>query len=133
MSSMSATFTVDFKRGRPVAKRPVEAAPAGAAPVTAAQVPRVARLLALAHRIERAVREGELADYADAARLGYVTRARVSQVVGLLNLAPDIQEELLFSVQEGGSTRERDVRSIASDVSWRRQRASMRQLATLVT
>jgi hypothetical protein len=35
-------------------------------------------------------------DYADLARLGHVTRARVTQIMNLLNLAPDIQEELVF-------------------------------------
>jgi Resolvase, N terminal domain len=71
-------------------KRPVSAA------VAPGRVPRVSRLLALALRLDRLVRAGEIADYATLARLGYVSRARVSQILQLLLLAPDIQETLLL-------------------------------------
>jgi hypothetical protein len=60
------------------------------------RLPRVARLLALAHRFEGLVRTGQVTDYATLARLGQVTRARLSQIMALLNLAPDIQEAVLF-------------------------------------
>jgi hypothetical protein len=72
---------------------------AGETPVPACElgrVPRVAKLLALAHRFEAMLQRGEVAGYADLARLGQVTPARVSQVMALLNLAPDIQEAILF-------------------------------------
>jgi hypothetical protein len=59
-------------------------------------VPRVARLLALALRFETLIREGRVADYTALAGLGHVSRARVSQIMNLLLLAPDIQEEILF-------------------------------------
>jgi hypothetical protein len=65
-------------------------------PCERGRVPRVAKLLALAHRFEGLVRKGELADYAELARLGRVSRARVSQVMSLLSLAPDLQEQVLF-------------------------------------
>ncbi|QEL20677.1 hypothetical protein [Limnoglobus roseus] len=68
---------------------PVPAATAGV------RVPKVSRWLALAIRIDRLVRDGAIANYAEAARLGQVTRARVSQIVSLLNLAPDVQEAVL--------------------------------------
>ena len=55
-----------------------------------------ARLMALAIRFEHLVRTGRVASYAVLARLGQVTRARISQIANLLHLAPDIQEELLF-------------------------------------
>ena len=55
-------------------------------------VPQVARLMALAIRFEGMIARGEVKDYADLARLGHVTRARVTQVMNLLNLAPDRQE-----------------------------------------
>jgi hypothetical protein len=38
----------------------------------------------------------KLRDYADIARLGYVTRARITQIMNLLHLAPKVQEEILF-------------------------------------
>jgi hypothetical protein len=59
-------------------------------------VPRISKLMALAIRFDRVVRRGEVRDYADLARLGYVTRARITQVINVLNLAPDIQEAILF-------------------------------------
>src|SRR5690349_5256831 len=55
---------------------------------------RIACLLALAHRFEELVRSGTVKDYAELARLGHITRARVSQIINLLNLAPEIQEYL---------------------------------------
>ena len=65
-------------------------------PCERGRVPRVTKLLALAHRFEGLVRSGEVADYAELARLGQVSRARVSQIMSLLSLAPDLQEQVLF-------------------------------------
>jgi hypothetical protein len=66
------------------------------APVSAGRVPRVARLLALAIRLEQLVQARVIANYAALAALGHVSRARVTQIQNLLLLAPDIQEALLF-------------------------------------
>jgi hypothetical protein len=60
------------------------------------RVPRVARLLALALRCEQLVAAGVIANYAALAELGHVSRARVTQILNLLLLAPDLQETLLF-------------------------------------
>src|SRR5882762_7041440 len=60
------------------------------------RIPRLARLLALAHRCETLLQAGVVKDYATLARLGHVSRARICQIVSLLQLAPDIQEEILF-------------------------------------
>ena len=70
-------------------KRPTE-------PLTEGRQPRVSRLMALAHHLEQLVTSGQVKDYAELARLGRVTRARISQIMNLLLLAPDIQEEILF-------------------------------------
>jgi hypothetical protein len=51
--------------------------------------------MALAIKFRDMVDCGEVRHYADLARLGYVTRTRITQVMNLLNLAPDIQEEIL--------------------------------------
>jgi hypothetical protein len=56
----------------------------------------VARLLALALRLEELLRNGSVRYYADLARLGRVSSARISQIMNLRCLAPDIQEALLF-------------------------------------
>ena len=56
------------------------------------RLPRVARLLALALRCEQLLAAGVIADYAALARLGHVSRARVTQIMNLLLLAPDNPE-----------------------------------------
>ena len=95
-------------------------------------VPRISKLMALAIRFDGLVQRGEVQDYADLARLGYVTRARITQIMNLLNLAPDIQEALLFlprTVKGRDPIVERDVRPIAQVPHWSRQRAMWAQLA----
>ena len=89
------------------------------------RIPRVARLLALAHRFERLIADGDVRDYAELARLGHVTRARLTQIMNLLNLAPDIQEQILFLPQvEAGDDpiHERQVRAIVKVLDWGKQR-----------
>lgn len=89
------------------------------------RVPRVAHLLALARRIDEQVRKVELVSYAEVAALGHVTRARVSQIMNLLNLAPDLQEAILFlpRTERGRNAIVlRDLQPIASIVDWRKQR-----------
>jgi hypothetical protein len=60
------------------------------------RVPRVARWLALAIRLEADLAAGTIADAASVARAWQVSRARVSQVLNLALLAPAIQEAVLF-------------------------------------
>jgi hypothetical protein len=103
------------------------------APVPLGRVPRIARLMALAIRFERLLADGEVRDYADLARLGHVTRARVTQIMNLLNLAPDIQEELLFlpPVEAGrDAIKEWQIRPIAAHADWRTQRGLWNRLQT---
>ena len=71
-------------------------AAAVAGTVQPGRVPRVARLMALALRFDELIRSGAVKNQAELARLGHVSRARISQIRCLLGLAPDIQEELLF-------------------------------------
>lgn len=95
------------------------------------RLPRVSRLMALALRIERLVQDGEVASFAEVARLGHVTRARVAQIVGLLNLAPDIQEGILFlpPVERGRDpVSDRDLRPIACVHEWKKQRRMWRAM-----
>ena len=42
------------------------------------------------------IRKGEVKNYAELAALGQVCRTRVTQIMNLLLLAPDIQEKILF-------------------------------------
>ena len=63
---------------------------------TTSRVPRISRLMALAIRFEDLVKAGGIASYSELAQLGHVSRARITQIMNLLHLAPDIQEQVLF-------------------------------------
>lgn len=98
---------------------------------TLGSVPRVSRLLALALHMDDLRRQGEVTDYAELARLSMVTRARMTQIMSLLLLAPDIQEEILFLPRSDGGLdpiREKAVRPIASVPDWRKQRVMWRDM-----
>lgn len=110
-------------------REPGKGASAGATAGTdrPGKLPRVTRLMALAIKFEQMVARGEVRDYADLARLGFVTRARMTQIMNLLNLAPDIQEAILFMppTNEGRDPMsERGLRKVTTIVSWTRQRAA---------
>lgn len=60
------------------------------------RIPRIARLMALAIKMQGMVDRGEVKDYAELARLAQVTRARITQIMNLNLLCPEIQEKLLF-------------------------------------
>ncbi len=94
-------------------------------------VPRVTRLLALALQMDDLCRRGEARDYAELARLAMVTRARMTQIMSLLLLAPDIQEEILFLPRARScrdAIQEKAVRPIATVPDWRKQRVMWRDL-----
>ncbi len=126
-------FKVHFDTSRRGRKRAVVGdRPAPAAP-TPGRMPRVTRLMALAIRFEHLIRDGEVRDLAEIARLGQVTRARVTQIMNLLHLAPDIQQEILAlpRVEAGRDPiTERELRPIAAIPDWRKQRAAWRAVAT---
>lgn len=86
--------------------------------------PKVARMLALGHEIVRLIDAGLLKDLADAAELLGFSRARVTQIVDLTLLAPDIQEALLFG--DGGTGQaERRLREVVAAKEWGEQRARL--------
>lgn len=122
MKSLTIESKVHFSKGR-TGQRVMELGPAPERP--RGRLPRITRLMALAIRCERLIQEGEIADYAELARLGQVTRARVTQIMNLLLLAPDIQEAILYLPRiECGDDPVvmRDLLAIAGEVDWRRQR-----------
>src|SRR5688572_8203839 len=120
-SGPTVEFRVSFKRRRDSRRiRP-----------DLCRVPRIARLLALAHKLDAAIRAGEIRNWADIATLGSITRARASQIAGLLNLCPSIQEALLLmppTTSGRDQITERSIRRISNERSWRRQRLLWRQL-----
>jgi hypothetical protein len=65
-------------------------------PIPLGRVPRISKFMALAIRFEQLIRDGVVDDYASIARLGHVTRARMSQIMNLRLLDPRIQEDLLL-------------------------------------
>jgi hypothetical protein len=86
----------------------------------------------LAIRLDQLVRTGVVADYATLARLGHVSRARISQVMNLLLLAPDIQEALLFlpPTQRGRDPIPlRQLQPLAALLDWRQQRPRWQALS----
>lgn len=108
-------------------------APAGDAqqPVSPGRVPRAARLMALAIRFDGLVREGAVSTQAELAAAGHVTRARVTQIMNLLYLAPDLQEAVLHLplVQAGRDpVTEHELRKVVAKVEWSEQRSAWRQL-----
>ena len=122
MTGITIKNDVHFTVGRR-SKKVLEKGPAPAE--VSARVPRVAKLLALAIRFEKLIRDGHVADYAELARLGHVTRARLTQIMNLLVLAPDIQQEILFlPLVEAGKDEltERDTRILVESLEWTIQR-----------
>ncbi len=118
---------IHFQQGRRTRKELREGEAPSSTPV--GRVPRVSRLMALAIRLDQLIRDGVVADQAELARLGHVTRARLTQIMNLLRLAPDLQEQVLFlSATERGrdAVTEKQLRPIAAVPSWRKQRRMWR-------
>jgi hypothetical protein len=81
--------------------------------------------MALALRFEQLMRAEGIAAYAELARLGQVSRARITQIMNLRMLAPDIQEALLFlprTVQGRDPIHLRQLQPLAAALDWRQQR-----------
>jgi hypothetical protein len=131
---MSTTLTIElpvhFQRGGRGSRKELRSG-MEAAPMPPGRVPRVSRLMALALRFDELVRTGQVASYSTLASLDHVTRARVSQILNLLYLAPDIQEALLFLplTQRGRDPIIlADLMPLAASFDWRKQRRLWRQL-----
>ena len=124
------TIECALPTGRPQSSRPARPTRVAVAP---GRVPRVSRLLALALRLDRLVRAGEIADYATLARLGHVSRARVSQILDLALLAPDIQETVLFlpPTERGrDAIHARQLQALAALPDWQHQRRRWQELCS---
>ena len=114
---LTITKQVHFRHGRGGRKMIREGKEPKREPLR--RVPRLSRLMALAIHMQ------------DLAQLAHVSRARITQIMNLLNLAPDIQQEILFlPPTDGGRSpiRERMVRPIAALIDWRKQRRMWREL-----
>ena len=124
------TYALDFRAGRQNRRgnriaSSHEMPPDGQA--ADSSIPRIARLMALAIRFEGLLREETIRDYAELARLGRVTRARITQIMKLLDLASDIQEQILFLPLIKGLN-ERTLRPLVSRIDWREQRRMFQKI-----
>lgn len=133
---MSKPVSVDFQfsikqRGRGAKKRIVEgAAPSDEPKPALERIPRISRYMALAIHFEDLIKEGVVNDYADLARLGHVIRARVTQIMNLRLLAPEIQEVLLFlpdTATGAVGIQLKELQPISADADWQIQRRHFRE------
>lgn len=131
---VTVEFDVHFGRAAAGQRKIRKGAEPAKPEIPVGRVPRIARLMALAIRCDELIRRGEVMDYADLARLGHVTRARMTQIMNLLNLAPDIQEAILFlpvTVEGCDPIGERDLRPVATESSWDKQREKWQKCQSL--
>lgn len=125
---------VHFGSGRTGQRRLREGEAPEPVPVEPGRVPRVVRLLALAHRLRGLLDAGTVQDQANLARVAGVTRARVTQILNLLHLAPDIQEAVLDlprTLRGRDPISEVALRPIAAVPEWGKQRALWRELVAV--
>jgi hypothetical protein len=104
----------------------------GATPVLLeGRTPRISKLMALALHFDRLVSSRQLTDWTEIARLTMVTQPRITQVMNLMHLSPDIQEELLFlpKVLKGDDPiHEKMLRPVCAEISFARQRSLWAEL-----
>lgn len=113
-------------------RRQIETGEHPSRPQPVGRVPRVARMLALAHHFDRLIAQGVVNDYAEIARLTQLSRARVTQIMTLKFLAPAIQEEIAWLPNSRGKDilLEKVVREIAMNPDWLSQRFAWDKLVT---
>ena len=107
---------------------------ADAPAISTGRVPRVSRLMALAIRFDQLLRDGVVKNQAELALLGQVSRTRLTQIMNLLQLAPEIQETLLYlpRIDHGReSVTERVLRRLVDTPDWREQRRMWAEQLTL--
>lgn len=97
------------------------------------RVPRISRLMALAIHCKHLLDTGAVADLTTMARLAHVTQPRMTQILNLNHLAPDIQEDLLFldPLEEGKPLiSEKQLRRLSGMLVWGEQRREWRALSS---
>ena len=116
----------------PKSNRTIQAASDALVPEPKGRIPRISRLMALAIKLERMLRAGEVPDVTELARITHVTQPRMSQILNLAMLAPDIQEAILFlpDVAKGKPPiHEKLLRPLSSIDDWDQQRNLWSEIA----
>ena len=132
MSMQNSAVEIQF-RLHATGRSPGKTGPSDAPPSGNGGLPRVTQVMALAIQFQDMIQRGAARDYADLARLGCLTRERMSQIMELVWLAPDIQQEILEFRRPGAARfpiSEVAVRRIASLLSWNEQRNAWQLLKT---
>ena len=87
--------------------------------------------MALAIKFGGLINDGVIADQSELARLAHVAQPRMTQIMNLLNLAPDIQEQLRFLprvTKDRDPIHEKMLRPVSTETSWRLQRAAWQRI-----
>jgi hypothetical protein len=111
---------------RQIGRAPKQLAARAKTDVKCGRFPRITQVLAMALQFQNMIGSGEIRRHADLARLGCVSRERISQMMVLTWLAPDIQEAILRLPQMPGGrfpVSEGDLRKVARLPLWDEQRA----------
>jgi hypothetical protein len=122
-SGERVTLSMPIHLATPTRRTIVREGPMPARPT--GRIPRVARILAQAHHFQNLLDTGVIRTQMELAELTKLTTARITQIMNLLVLAPDIQEEILFlpPVAAGRApVTERDLRPVLKTLVWREQR-----------
>ena len=120
---------------RQINRAPKKIAPAAEPVAKRGRLPRITQVLAMALQFQEMIDRGEIRRHADLARLGCVSRERISQMMVLTWLAPDIQEAILRLPQMPGGrfpVSEGVLRRIARLPMWEDQRHRWRPVPTEV-
>lgn len=90
---------------------------------------KLAITLSIAHYLEEQIENGRIENRADIARRLGLSRARVTQILTLRWLAPDLQAEILFTEAVDGIEpfSQRVAREVARILAWPEQRVAWRK------
>lgn len=96
------------------------------------RVPRISKLMALAIRYEQMLNDGVVQSQTELAELLHVSQPRMTQIMNLLHLAPEIQEEILMlqETTSGQAITEHNLREITSSSSWNEQAMKWRRVSS---
>ncbi len=117
--------TFSFLPAAKARKQEIPVIPAGG------RIPRISRIMALAIHLKHLVDQGQMRSFSEIAGLGHVSRARVTQIMDLNMLAPDIQEDILFlppMEKNRDPWSERNIRAITYEMCWDEQRKLWKEL-----